>query len=106
MRNLIEGYNELEEKLGYEPNFHDDTIEKIVITRDRIEFILKTESGVVYDLIFDDVKEINNFEGDFWGEVGIIFDLEIKQIEEKLKTKITASLGLEGEIISKRIIVK
>jgi len=29
MRNLIEGYDDLEKKLGYQPNFHDDHIEKV-----------------------------------------------------------------------------
>ena len=105
MRNLIEGYNELEKKLGYEPNFHDDHVEKVTITKDGIEFKLKTESEILYKLIFEDVKEIN-LKGELWGMVGIIFGLEIEQTDDGLKTIIDSSVGLDGEIISKRIIVK
>ena len=105
MRNLIEGYNELEKKLGYEPDFHDDHVEKVTITRDRVEFDLKTESKILYKLMFEDVKEIN-LKGEMWGIVGIIFGLEIEQIDGILKTDIDASLGLCGEITAGRIIVK
>ena len=105
MRNLIEGYNELEKKLGYEPNFHDDNIEKVTITRDGIIFDLKTVSKVLYRLIFEDVKEIN-LKGELWGMVGIIFGLEIKESGGMLKTIIDSSIGVNGEIISRRIIVK
>ena len=65
MRNLIEGYNELEKKLGYEPNFHDDNIEKVTITMDGIAFLLKTVEGVFYSLIFEDLKEFGHEEIDF-----------------------------------------
>ena len=105
MRNLIEGYNELEKKLGYEPNFHDDNIEKVTITKDGIIFDLKTESEVLYKLIFEDVKEIN-FKGELWGIVGIISDLEIEQIDGILKTYMDSSLGVDCEITSGKIIVK
>ena len=105
MRTLIEGYNELEKKLGYEPNFHDDHVEKVTITSDKIQFDLKTESKILYKLMFEDVKELN-LKGEMWGIVGIIFGLEIEQIDGILKTEIDASLGLCGEITSGRIIVK
>ena len=105
MRNLIEGYDELEKKLGYEPNFHDDNIEKVTITNDRIEFELKTVDGILCSLIFDDVKEMH-LEGEIWFMEGIIFGLEIKQVDGMLKTIIDSSVGLYGDIISKRIIVK
>ena len=107
MRNLIEGYDELEKKLGYEPNFHDDTIEKVIINKDRIEFELITVDDVLYSVIFEDVQEIN-LKGDFKFvvELGVIFALEIEQFDGMLKTTIEESLGLYGEIISKRIIVK
>ena len=105
MRNLIEGYNELEKKLGYEPNFHDDNIEKVTITKDGIIFDLKTVSKVLYRLIFEDVKEIN-LKGELWGMIGIIFALEIERTDDGIKTTIEESLGVYGEIISRRIIVK
>ena len=70
-----DAYNELEKKLGYEPDFHDDHVEKVTITGDRVEFDLKTESKILYKLIFEDVKEIN-LKGEMWGIVGIIFGLE------------------------------
>ena len=105
MRNLIEGYNELEKKLGYEPNFHDDNIEKVTITRDGLIFDLKTVSKVLYRLIFEDVKEIN-LKGELWGMIGIIFALEIERTDDGIKTTIEESLGVYGEIISRRIIVK
>ena len=105
MRNLIEGYAELEKKLEYEPNFHDDYIEKVTITRDKIEFDLKTVDGGFYSLIFEDVREIN-LKGEFLGEVGIIFALDIEQTNNGLKTTIEESLGLFGEITSGKIIVK
>ena len=105
MRNLIEGYDELEQKLGYVPIFHDEYIEKVTITNDRIEFVLKTESGVLYTLIFEDVKKIQ-LEGEIWGVAGIIYALEIERVDGMLKTDIDSSVGLCGEIVSKRIIVK
>ena len=107
MRNLIEGYNELEKKLGYEPNFHDDNIEKVTITRDRVEFDLKTVSKVLYKLIFEDLKEIN-LKGDFrfLVQFGVIFGLEIEKTDDGLKTIIDSSLGLDGDITSGKIIVK
>ena len=107
MRNLIEGYNELEKKLGYEPNFHDDNIEKVTITIDGIEFWLKTVEGVFYSLIFEDLKEIN-LKGDFRFivQLGVIFGLEIERTDDGIKTTIEESLGVCGEIISGRIIVK
>ena len=107
MKNLIEGYNELEKKLGYEPNFHDDNIEKVTITIDRVEFDLKTVDKVLYSLIFEDLKEIN-LKGDFRFivQLGVIFELKIEQTDEGLKTTIEGSLGVCGEITSGRIIVK
>ena len=105
MRNLIEGYNELEKKLGYEPNFHDDYIEKITINRETIEFELKTVSGVLYSVIFDDIKEMD-LKGEFLGEIGIIFAMEIEQTDNGLKTTIEESLGVYGEIVAGKIIVK
>ena len=105
MRNLIGGYDELEKKLGYEPDFHDDHIEKVIITSDRMEFDLKTEDGIFYNLIFEDVTEIH-LEGEIDSTAGIIFGLEIKQIDGMLKTDIDASVGLCGDIISKRIMVR
>ena len=105
MRSLIEGYDELEKKLGYEPDFHDDHIEKVTITSDRIEFDLKTEGEIFYSLIFEDVKDIN-LKAEILGVVGIIYELNIKQVDGMFKTTIEEALGLYGEIISKRIIVK
>ena len=105
MRNLIEGYNELEKKLRYKPNFHDDKIESVTITKDRVEFDLKTVDKVFYKLLFEDVKEIN-LKGELWDIVGIISELEIERIDGILKTEINSSLGVDGEIKSGRIIVK
>ena len=107
MRNLIEGYNELEKKLGYEPNFHDDNIEKVIITIDRIELQLKTVDDIFYSLIFEDLKG-TNLEGDFRFivQLGVIFGLEIERTDDGLKTIIDSSVGLFGEITSGRIIVK
>ena len=105
MRNLIEGYNELEQKLGYKPNFHDDYIEQVIINKDRIIFDLKTVDKVYYSLIFEDVKEID-LKGEILGTIGIIFELDIKSVEGVITTYIQSSLGLYGKIASKRIIVK
>ena len=105
MRDLIEGYDELEKKLGYEPNFHDDNIEKVTITKDGIIFDLKTVDKVLYKLMFEDVKEID-LKGKLWGIVGIIFALEIERTDDGVKTTIEESLGVYGEITSGRIIVK
>ena len=107
MRNLIEGYNELEKKLGYEPNFHDDEVEKVIITIKRIEFQLRTVDDILYSLIFENLKEIN-LKGDFrWlTQLGVILDLELEQTEIGLKTTIQSSLGVYGEIVAGKIIVK
>lgn len=107
MRNIIEGYNELEKKLGYEPNFHDNHVEQVTITKDKIIFELRTLDNVFYSLIFEDIQEIN-LKGDFRFiiELGVILDVEIEQINGMLKSIVDSSLGLCGEIISKRIMVK
>ena len=105
MRNLIEGYNELEKKLGYRPDFHDDNIEKVTITRDRVEFDLKTVNEILYSLIFEDAKKIN-LRGEVDSMAGIIYGLEIEESDGMLKTIIDSSVGVDGEIISGRIIVK
>ena len=97
----------IRKKLGYEPNFHDDHIEKVIITKDKIIFDLRTVDKVFYSLIFEDVQEIN-LKGDFKFivELGVILDLEIEQVDGMLKTVIEESLGLYGEITSKRIIAR
>ena len=105
MRNLIEGYNELEKKLGYRPDFHDDNIEKVTITRDRVELDLKTVNEILYSLIFEDAKKIN-LRGEVDSMAGIIYGLEIEESDGMLKTIIDSSVGVDGEIISGRIIVK
>ena len=105
MRNFIKGYNELEKKLGYEPNFHDDKIQRITLDENRLEFTLKTVDNVVYNLIFEDIEDIN-LHGEILGIVGIILDVGIKEVDGKLKTTIMSSLGVDGKIISKRIAVK
>ena len=107
MRNIIEGYNELEKKLGYEPNFHDDHIEKVTIIKGEIIFELRTVDNIFYSLIFEDIQEIN-LKGDFKFiiELGVILDIEIAQINGMIKSVIESSLGLCGEIIAKRLIVE
>ena len=105
MRNFIEGYDELEKKLGYEPNFHDDKIENITITKDNIVFVLRTVDDVLYNLIFEDVEDID-LKGKMRGIIGIIFEIEVKQNAGKLNSIIGPSLGIYAEIISKKIIVK
>jgi len=68
---------------------------------------LQTVNKVVYSLIFEDLQEVN-LRGDFKFvvELGVIFALEVEQVDGMIKTVIEESLGLRGDIISKKIIVK
>ena len=71
--------------MGCEPNFHDDNIEKVTITIDRVEFDLKTVDKVLYSLRFEDLKEIN-LKGDFRFivQLGVIFELKVVFLNLKI----------------------
>lgn len=102
MENLIAGFKEIKETLGYDLTFHDDNIEKIVIDNGQIEIILKSESQDGYSLVFKDVKKFE-LKGDMIGTIGIVLDLEVEEIDGMLNTTMTSSLGTEGQIISKKV---
>lgn len=42
---LVQGMEELERKFGFQPQFHDDYVESIIVTSDRIEIVIQTVDG-------------------------------------------------------------
>lgn len=106
---LVEGYKSIESVFGYWPTFHDDVIDKIEISNEGITFYIKLQSppnGInSYDrikLIFSEVEKFS-LEGEPYGCASIIYDLEVKIIDNCKETQISSSLGASGIIRSKRI---
>lgn len=43
---MVQGMDVLERKFGFVPEFHDDYVESIVITANRIEMVIRTIDGL------------------------------------------------------------
>lgn len=110
---LVQGMDELERKFGFVPDFHDDLIESILITPNRIELVIQTVDGpsrvqkchgARVKLTFTDVRSFQ-FQGEMYGTVSIILDLWFEEKGENIETVLETSLGTEGRIVSKEVAV-
>jgi hypothetical protein len=106
---LISGYEKIEKDFGYWPSFHDDIIEKIEITKEEITFFINIQAppqGLkfypVIKLMFIGIERFN-LEGELYGCVSIILDMESEKIENYIETQILSSLGTYGTIRSSEI---
>ncbi len=109
-RNLVEGYDELKELLGYFPDFHDEYITDICITASCIEMIIVSELGEdkektdprQYKLTFYEPTSFY-LQGEFYGVVSIISEILFEKKDDMIETVLNTSLGTEGKIVAKRI---
>ncbi len=108
---LVQGMEELEKRFGFVPDFHDDTIESILIAEDRIEMVIQTEdgpsrlqkrNGARFKLTFMCVKKFS-FYGELPGTVSIILDLLFEKREGWVKTTLETSFGTGGEVFSEEV---
>lgn len=108
---LVQGMEELEKKFGFIPDFHDDYIESISITEDRIEMLIQAEdgpsrlqkrNGAMFKLTFQGVKEFC-LKGAMYGTVSIILDLFFIEKSEGIEARLETSLGTEGYIQAKEV---
>ena len=108
---LVQGMEELEREFGFVPDFHDDTIESILIAEDRIEMVIQTEdgpsrlqkwNGARFKLTFTCVKRFSLW-GELYGTVSIILDLQFYKKDEWVETKLETSFGTEGEILAEEV---
>lgn len=108
---VVQGMEELEKKFGVVPDFHDDHIESISITADRIEMVIRTEdgpsrlqkrNGARFKLTFQGVEEFC-FKGAMYGTVSIILDLLFFEKPEGVEARLETSLGTEGFVLAKEI---
>lgn len=108
---FVQGMIELERKFGFVPDFHDDLIESILITANRIELVIQTVdgpsrvqkwNGTRLKLTFSDVTKFQ-FQGEMYGTVSIIFDLRFEEKGESVETRIETSLGTEGFVLAKEV---
>lgn len=108
---VVQGMEELESKYGFIPDFHDDHVESISITADRIEMVIRTvdgpsriqkRNGARFKLTFQGVKEFC-LQGEMYGTVSIILDLLFSEKPEGVEAKLETSLGTEGFVLAKEI---
>ncbi len=108
---LVQGMEDLERKFGFVPDFHDEQIENVSITADRIEMVIRTGAGPVWvqkrskariKLTFLGVKSFC-LQGEMYGTVSIILDLLFYEKDECVEAKLETSLGTEGFILAKEV---
>ena len=108
---LVQGMDVLERRFGFVPDFHDDLIESILITANRIELVIQTVdgpsrvqkwNGARVRLTFSDVTKFQ-FQGEMYGTVSIILDLQFEETGESIETRIETSLGTEGVVLAKEV---
>ncbi len=109
-QDLIEGYDELKEQLGYFPDFHDAYITDISITASGIEMTIVSELGEAREQAAIRQYKLTFFEptsfclqGEFYGVVSIISELLFEKKDDEIETALNTSLGAEGKIVAKRI---
>lgn len=108
-KSFISGYEKLENDFGYFPSFHDDVIEKIEISSEGITFYIDMqtvpEDMSSYPKIKITFSEVQNyyFEGEIYGCVSIILDMEFIKKDDYIETQISSSLGASGTIRSKKV---
>ena len=101
----------MESKYGFIPDFHDDHVESISITADRIEMVIRTvdgssriqkRNGARFKLTFQGVKEFC-LKGEMYGTVSIVLDLLFSEKPEGVEARLETSLGTEGFILAKEV---
>ena len=101
----------MESKFGFVPDFHDDHVESILITADRIEMVIRTvdgpsriqkRNGARFKLTFQGVKEFC-LKGEMYGTVSIILDVLFSEKPEGVEAKLETSLGAEGFVLAKEV---
>ncbi len=108
-KSFINGYEIIINKYGYWPSFHDDIIDRLEITNDKIVFYINMQSyhddDKPHSIIKLSLCEIEKFslEGELYGCVSIILDLEFHNINNIIETQISSSLGTRGIIYSKKV---
>lgn len=109
MKEFINGYEKIHNLFGYFPTFHDDIIERVEITKDRVLLTIdletkpkNSEEDFKLEIIFNEVSSIN-IEGDIYEIVTIIFDIDFNKKGDLIETKISSSLGVSGVIESRNV---
>lgn len=106
---MVQGMDVLERKFGFVPEFHDDYVESIVITANRIEMVIRTidglsrvqkRDGARIKFIFTGVKEFG-FKGEMYGTVSIILGLKFYEKDGYVEMKLETSMGTEGFVSAK-----
>lgn len=99
----IKNYSVLKEVFGYFPTFHDDIISEINIKSDEIliridfETLPQNSDAKSVEIKITDIIDID-IEGEFCGEVSIIFELEFNKKEDLIELEISTSMGISGVI--------
>lgn len=108
---VVQGIEVLERKFGFVPDFHDDHVESISITADRIEMVIRTEdgpsrlqkrNGARFKLTFQGVEEFC-LKGAKYGTVSIILDLLFFEKPEGVEARLETSLGTEGFVLAREV---
>ena len=108
---VVQGIEVLERKFGFVPDFHDDHVESISITADRIEMVIRTEdgssrlqkrNGARFKLTFQGVEEFC-LKGAMYGTVSIILDLLFFEKPEGVEARLETSLGTEGFVLAREV---
>ncbi len=108
---VVLGMEELERKFGFVPDFHDDHVERISITADRIEMVIRTvdgpsrlqkRNGARFKLTFQGVEEFC-LKGAMYGTVSIILDLLFFEKPEGVEARLETSLGTEGFVLAREV---
>ena len=109
INSFIDGYEKAVSYFGYWPSFHDDIIDKLEITSNEIAFYISIQSFPdrissysKIKLVFSDVKKFN-LEGELYGCLSIILDIEFQINDNIIETQISSSLGARGTIYSNRV---
>lgn len=108
-KSFIYGHEKIENDFGYFPSFHDDIIDRIEISSQGITFIIDMQtiptgmsSYPKVKLMFCEVKDFN-LEGEMYGCVSIILDIEFTKVDDYIETQISSSLGAGGTIRSNKV---
>lgn len=108
---VVHGIEVLEKKFGFVPDFHDDYVESILVTADRIELVvctvdgptrLEKRNGAEVKFVFQGIKEYS-FKGEMYGTVSIILDLLFFERPEGVEARLETSLGTEGYVLAKEM---
>ena len=108
---VVQGIEVLEKKFGFVPDFHDDYVESILVTADRIELVVRTvdgparlekRNGAGYKFVFQGIEEYF-FKGKMYGAVSIILELLFFERAGGVEARLETSLGTEGFVLAKEM---